>query len=316
MCVLTSAFWLQVFCLHLTQSADEVEKRKRARVILLIVALVGLTAFYIVGPVRSELASMPSSAGNKPWVAEYLAMYGGYLAIAMADTVWMSRLANHVPRRYLRIGLRLLGAGGAFGLLYVAHRVGYGIAVSLGVPPLWIENGYIGPNVLLTTVSIALLMSGVMVPPIGARWEAHTAAKEVHPLWTDVTSIAPELVFAHRGDRLRRQVTEIRDVLIGPLHPYLDPHIYRRVLGAAIDGGTIESDAEVTAEAAVVAIAIEAKRRDLPALTETPLIIGGTVDQGDDAEGERFVRIARAYRNSPFVANALHEFKEHHDHVH
>lgn len=302
-CVLTSAFWLQVFCLHLTRPADETARRTRARAVLLVTALTGLTVFYVLGPVRSGLANVPSSAGDKPWVAQYLAMYGGYLGVAMADTVWMSRLASHVPRRFLRIGLRLLGAGGIAGLLYVVHRVGYSVAASLGITLPWNERGYTGPNTMLVLVAIALLMSGVMVPPLGARWEARKAAAEVDPLWIDVTALAPELVFAHRGDRLRRQITEIRDVLIGPLHPYLDPDAFHRVLNEAIRSGLSKSDAEPVAEAAVIAIAIDAKRRELPALTQTPLIIGGTADPGDDAEGERFVRIARAYVSSPFVTN-------------
>lgn len=314
-CVLLSAYWLQIFCLHLTRPAAQIRRRSRTRSTLLIVALTGLTVFYVLGPLRYGLGAMPSNAGNQPWVTPYLAMYGGYLGLAMADTFWMARLAAHVPRRFLRLGLRLLGIGSGFGLLYVLHRLGYSLARALGATPPWNDTGPLGPNSLLILVSIAFLMSGVMTPPFGARWEARRAAAEVLPLWRAVTAVAPELVFKNKGDRLRSQITEIRDVLIGPLHPYLSPEVYQQVREASIEKGDTSDVAEATAEAAVIAVALEAKRRELPALTSTPLIIGDADDHDAD-EGDRFVRIGRAYTASPLVSNAVQEFADQHDHVH
>lgn len=314
-CGITSAYWLQIFCLHLTHPAELIRRRSRARAVLLTCALVGLSVFYILGPVRLGLSAVPSSAGNLPWVTPYLAMFSGYLGLAMADTFWMSRLAAHVPQRFLRLGLRQLGIGSAIGLLYVLHRFGYSLARTLGVSVPWSDVGPGGLNNILVLLAIIFLMGGVMTPALGARWEARRAASEVLPLWRAVTSIAPELVFNHRTDRLRSQITEIRDVLIGPLHLYLSPEIYEQVHCKAINEGQTGVAADAVAEAAVIAVALEAKRRNLDALTDSSLIIGD-VGEHDADEGDRFVRIARAYTTSSLVTDAVQEFADRHDHVH
>lgn len=315
-CVLTSAYWLQVFCLHLTRRPEEVSPLVRRRAITLAVALAGLGTFYVLGPLRSSLIFIPSLAGDHPWVPHYLSMYGGYLGLAMLDTFWMSRLASHVPRRFLRIGLRLLGAGSICGLLYVIHRLGYSFARAIGITLPWNENGALGPSLWLVTLAIVFLMTGVMAPPLGARWEARRAAAQLRPLWSAVTDVAPELVFhGRRCDRLRMQITEIRDVLIGPLHAYLDPQVLQHAQHRAEQDGLTEEDARAVAEAAVIAVALEAKRSGLPALTTTPVVISSDNDLDDATEGERLIRVAKAFTESPLVSAIVKEFTNPHDHA-
>ncbi|WP_425470658.1 DUF6545 domain-containing protein [Saccharothrix australiensis] len=110
------------------------------------------------------------------------------------------------------------------------------------------------------------------VPPIGARWEARRAHARLAPLWEAVTAVAPEPVYGNgnRGtdDRLRVRITEIRDVLIGPLHSYLDPALVQRVTRRAAELGEPEHQAQAIGEA--VAAAVEAKRRGLPPLDPRP----------------------------------------------
>ncbi|TWP47404.1 hypothetical protein FKR81_32335 [Lentzea tibetensis] len=315
-CVLTSAYWLQVFCLHLTHRPDETAPLTRRRAITLAVALIGLSTFYVLGPLQSDLVFIPSSAGDQPWVPQYLAMYGGYLSLAMLDTLWMSRLASHVPRRFLRIGLRLLGIGSIFGLLYVIHRLGYGFARAFGIVPPWDENGPLGPSLWFVTLAIVFLMSGVMAPPLGARREARQAVAVVRPLWSAVTAVAPELVFgSRRGPLLRMQITEIQDVLIGPLHAYLDPLVLEHAQQRAEQDGLVGEDARAVAEAAVIAVALEATRLELPPLTSTPVVIGNDDDLDDASEGQRLVRVAQAFTESPLVSAIVEEYLNLHDHA-
>ncbi|MGM1065763.1 DUF6545 domain-containing protein [Saccharothrix sp. Mg75] len=112
-----------------------------------------------------------------------------------------------------------------------------------------------------------------------------------------------------RGDRLRIRVTEIRDVLIGPLHAYLDPEVETCVRRRADELGLSEEEARATAEAAAIAVALEARRRDLPPITTAPIVVGATDDVA------QLVRIADAFTGSEVVSHAVKEFREQHDHV-
>ncbi|MFT7836948.1 hypothetical protein Q5530_12430 [Saccharothrix sp. BKS2] len=310
-CILTAAFYLQMFCLHLTSDTTRVVRQARLRRFVLVAALLGLTAFYFLGPWQHGITEVHSAYGDRPWVTQYLAVYSAYFGWVLLDVLLMSRLARHISRPNLRLGLRLLGAGSVTGLLYVAWRFGFSVAAALGVPVPPDSSEWSGSNPWMF-LAVMLLMAGVLVPPIGVRLEARRTHAALHPLWSALTTMAPELVYGRRsrGDRLRIRVTEIRDVLIGPLHAYLDPEVTAEVRGRADDLGMPEHEARATAEAATIAVALEAKRRNLPPLTTAPVVIGET----DDAA--QLVRIADAFTGSDLVTAAVKEFQDHHDHVH
>jgi hypothetical protein len=311
--ILTAAFYLKMFCLHLTSDPERVTAKVRRRRVVLVVALVGLTIFYVLGPWRANLAEVHSVYGDQKWVTPYLAVYSVYFAWAMFDVLRMSLLARHVDRPYLSLGLRLLGAGSVGGLLYALQRIGLSVAAAIGLPVSQDTSGWRGPTVLVLFPAIMLLIAGVLVPPLGSRWEARKLHARLQPLWAALTSVAPELVYGHRrsrGDRLRIRVTEIRDVLIGPLHAYLDPDVTADTRNRADHLGLPEPDARATAEAATIAVALEAKRRGLPALTTAPVVIG----EADDIA--QLVRIADAFATSPVVADTVKEFQDQHDHAH
>jgi hypothetical protein len=311
--ILTAAFYLKMFCLHLTSDPERVTAKVRRRRVVLAVALVGLITFYVLGPWRANITEVDSVYGYQQWVTPYLGVYSAYFAWAMFDVLRMSLLARYVERPYLRVGLRLLGAGSVGGLLYALQRIGLSVAAAIGLPVSQDTSGWRGPTVLVLFSSIMLLMAGVLVPPLGARWESRKLHARLQPLWAALTSVAPELVYGHRrsrGDRLRIRVTEIRDVLIGPLHAYLDPTITAAIRNRADRLGLTESDARAAAEAATIAVALEAKRRGLPPLTTAPVVIG----EADDIT--QLVRIADAFADSPVVADTVKEFRNQHDLAH
>ncbi|MER5262281.1 MAB_1171c family putative transporter [Actinosynnema sp. NPDC002837] len=309
--VLVSGYYVQVFCLHLTTDAQLVARQLRLRKAMLVAALVSLVTLYALGPWRYGLTVIASDHGDLPWVMPYLTVYGTYLAWAMIDVLWMSRLAGHVGRRHLRLGLRLMGVASLVGMLYVAHRLGLSAASALGGEVDQAEPDRWTVSTWLIFLSVLLFMLGVMIPPLGARWEERQAYLRLEPLWRALTSVAPELVFA-RGrhtNRLRVRITEIRDVLIGPLHPYLDQEIIDSVRDR-LDGQRLPPHrAQAMAEAAAVACAIEAKRQNFPALTVDPVVIGETDEANDTLN---LIRIGDAFA-SPVVAETVKEFLDHHD---
>lgn len=306
--VLAAAYWLTIFCLHLSAPPESIATRARRRALLLGAALIGLTVFWYFGPRQAGIHDIAADHGGEAYVLHYLTVYTLYLGLAMADVALMSRHARHIPRRWLRIGLQLLGAGAIIGLLYVVQRVAAAAAVALGTNISWTENGTDKISQALILIAIALLMAGTLVPPIGTRRDARRARQALTPLWRDLTAQAPELVFGHqRGSKLRIMVTEIRDVLIGPLHHYLSPTAAAQARILAEEEGLTGVELETTVEAAMIAIALNAKRNDCPALTTTPVAVGGADHQDDASEVAWLTQVANAYSSSPVVTRALQE---------
>ncbi|SDD57805.1 DUF6545 domain-containing protein [Actinokineospora iranica] len=171
-------------------------------------------------------------------------------------------------------------------------------------------------SAVIVIVSITLLMAGVLVPPIGTRWDAYRARRDLLPLWTLMTDLAPELVFGHRD--LRALVTEIRDISIGPLRPYLDPRVdhHARTMAGAEHAS---AEARAIGQAAAIIVAIRAFRDGRPPLVARPPLIIGIPDQSEHPASEAdevdaLVRIAKALPN-PIVTHVVKELGHVHDHA-
>ncbi|MFC6091166.1 hypothetical protein ACFP3R_17965 [Saccharothrix lopnurensis] len=100
-----------------------------------------VSALWHMRPRQHGITEVHSAYGDRPWVTRYLAVYSTCFGRVLLDVLLMSRPARHVSRPNLRLGLRLLGAGSVAGLLYVAWRFGFSVAVALeakrrNLPPL------------------------------------------------------------------------------------------------------------------------------------------------------------------------------------
>ena len=310
---LSSAYWLRIFCLHLRYAEPEIAPRQRIRARQLQVALLGLVAFWALGPLSSGLPEISPNYGYPPLVQCYLLVFLTFLGLAMVDIYLSSRQARHVPRRWLRIGLRLLGTGSLFGLVYVAWRLAYSVSSTVGIslPLPDTDPDVTGPIDGVCTyaafIAVCLMTAGIMVPPLGTRWDARKAARQLRPLWTAMTAEVPELAFPQRrGTRLRAYVTEIRDILIGPLKPYLDANIGARARHLAQTAGLDRQAEEAAAEAAMIAAALRAHHHHRsPARTSPMIAIPDALDESADVD--RLVRIATAFTTSDIVAAVLEE---------
>jgi hypothetical protein len=159
--------------------------------------------------------------------------------------------------------------------------------------------------------AIFLLMAGVTVPAVGPRIRQRRQHRALHQLWRDLTEFAPAVRFttpmsADVGpfditDRLRNRITEIHDVLAGPLQPYLDPAVQERATKLALEKDIPEDQVRAVAEAAVIAAALLAAADDHPVLAEEPVVFAGpaTTDYRDEAAW--LTHIGKAYATSPIV---------------
>ncbi|MDT8910919.1 MAB_1171c family putative transporter [Amycolatopsis sp. PS_44_ISF1] len=296
---LLAAYWLQLFVLHLAHPAADVQARARVRTRILIVTQVALLVFFILGPAHGDKTAIDGSTGNPVLAVLYLAVFEVYLGIAMFDVFHVARHARQLPRGYLRLGLRLLRWGGIAGLAFVVEKALYSFAVALGFPSdlAFSINGVIAG--LLTTVSILLLMAGVTVPAVGPRNRMRRDHRDMEPLWRDLTTYAPEVKFPGRptrradiSDRVRQRITEINDVLVGPLQPYLDPAVYSAVLQSANrDAGHMTASA-ATAQAATIATALTSAD---PVVTEKPVTFSSANTEDFRDEASWLANVATAY---------------------
>lgn len=175
-CGLVAAFWLAAFALHVAHSPAIARIKVRHRAWLLAAALAGLTAFYLVGPLASGLPRVTSEHGQRPFVVLYLAVFTGYLVLALIDVVAVTITTRHSPQPWLRRGLLCLGAGAGFGIAYAALRIGSTIAHAAGLEIPWTNAGPQGVGTYLMLAAIALMMTGIVMPPLGERWNRKTTA--------------------------------------------------------------------------------------------------------------------------------------------
>jgi hypothetical protein len=296
---LLAAYYLQVFVLHLAHPTAAVPAKARVRRRILVFAEIALGLLYLVGPVHGTGPAISGESGNHALATAYLAVFAIYLGIAMFDVVHVARHARDLPRGYLRTGLRLLRWGGIVGLAFVVHKLLYSLALAVGFNPAWAHavNGVVAG--LLTTVGILLLMAGVTVPAVGPRRQLKRHHRQLEPLWRDLTDFAPEVKFtgattgrADITDRVRQRLTEINDVLVGPLQPYLDPAVHAAALADAEREAGRGVPAAAVAQAVTIATALTTAE-PVNADESVPFTPADTTDYRDEAAW--FAAVATAY---------------------
>ncbi len=317
---LCSAYWLQLFVLYLAHPADTIPAKVRVRTRVLIVAQLALGVLYLLGPLPGKLPAINAEAGNHTFVVAYLAVFELYLGLAMFDVVYVGRHARDLPPGYLRTGLRLLRWGGICGLAFVAHKALYSLAVRFDFNPPWAELGNVGASRVLTTAGILLLMAGVTVPAVAPRRQLRRHYHALEPLWHDLTTFAPELRYTAAPPRrmfgrlditdlVRTRLTEMNDVLVGPLQPFLDPAVF----AAALQPAAASPDASrAHAQAVTIATALVTAEHGAPVHAEDPVAF--TPDRATDdyrEEAAWLAAVATAYSTSTTVAAILKETNSH-----
>lgn len=316
--VLSCVFWLQVFTLHLGSSAETVRRKTRVRLAVLSTCLLALYVLYILGPLPQGLPAINGGYGDRPYVLAYLTVFSGSLAWALGDIGWTTRFAQHVPDKYLRLGLHFIRYGSAFGMLFAVHKFVQTFAKAIGSPLPWLEySEYVGVGTYLLAIGTFLALTGFMLPSMGPRWERRRTRARLEPLWRALTEQAPELVFAPdstdrtgKDGKLRNRVTEIRDVVVGPLHPYLHPTAAERASQLGTEQGLEGEDLQATVEAATIAVALHAKKHDIPAPISSAIVFNGPSAADHGAEAAWLAKVSTAFATSPVVRTVVAEFTD------
>ncbi|KOV95134.1 hypothetical protein ADK65_30030 [Streptomyces sp. NRRL B-1140] len=206
-----------------------------------------------------------TNMGSASGTAYYMVCFGS-LALAMAVATrlfWGS--SRHAGARWLRWGLRTLGAGSAFGLLYSLFRT---ILMLLGLSHTGIEAAWTNQVAdILQYTSISLIILGSSIPAIGVRWRVlrdWRSLRDIRPLWAVLTRAVPHVVLdiqsMRPGPRVRlhRAVIEIRDATL-VLAGYASPDLRERADAAADQHEPTPDQRSALAEAIWLHTAVAAK---------------------------------------------------------
>jgi hypothetical protein len=307
--VLLASFGAQSLLLHLTQEPIAAIRMSRRRAVALASTMVLLVVLFMLAPVHvTGTLRLTSDFGGSPWVIGYLVVFAGYLGIALVDLLRGGLRYAPKAGTPISMALRLIAIGCGFGLLYVAEKIGYLIAVLLGSSPSAAVESSVAR--MLAVVGGLFVLVGSLVPALYPAWRrtvhrvsAYRAHRELHPLWSALRDLHPEIALDPASsdfrDRLRvrdldfrlyRRIIEIRDGLLA-LRPFLDADVARRSREDALRRGLTGNDVEAAVEAGVLAAGIENARKKRQPAT----VLAASQDGGKDfmSEVEWWLQIVR-----------------------
>ena len=224
---ITGVFALLLTLEDLTDAAPT--SRPRLRLAVPVAAVVASASLFFAARTKQEANDFTDRYGHNPYVIAYWGITLGYFAIVLvALGRLIRRHSARCARTALRIGLRLVGAGVAAGVLYSALKI-----VQLGLSAVdnpdaryvdWLDA-------VMLVVGAALIGAGLLLPALETAWTAaakhlsdRLALLRLRHLWLDVTEHVPDVVLDGRRSliadlvapqpsyRLYRRVIEIRDV--------------------------------------------------------------------------------------------------------
>ncbi|MEU6314692.1 MAB_1171c family putative transporter [Streptomyces sp. NPDC047014] len=272
-------------------------------------AMAVLFAFFVPRPY--EVTDFFEHNAGNGWATVYYLFFVVYLGIAMATATWLFwGSARHASARWLRTGVRLMGIGTAFGVLYTLVRAGYMTSRLAGLTDSGSDMAVDNATDALKYTAIGFILVGSSIPAFGVAWRTvqdGRSHQRLQPLWQDLTAVTPDIVLRAgllRSPRLRlyRRVIEIRDAALA-LDPYAGQDIRERAQEAALRAG-FDPATSPAAEALWLRAAREAKARGAaPAATGPEPGTDGIDDLDFTTEVERLVQLARVY-HSP-VADAF-----------
>jgi hypothetical protein len=295
----------RLFLLNVDHAAAEVRDRARRCYLGLVVALVAATLLFVAFPARP---------GQEAPV--YDVVYIAYVASVLAPALRLCiSYSGRTDRPFLRIGLRVVAAGSATGLGFLA-TLGIELLVDATdtSAPLLAQLG-----TSLELVTEALLLAGVTItawgPPAAEfrQWLAdHRSYRRLRPLWRALhdadpgfTLLPPERTAGRWWRRdigllLYRQVIEIRDGQFA-IRPYVDPAATARAEDLARRAGLADDEVRAVVEAAAIASGIAAKAGGRPPSQDPAAAHPEPGDTGLAAEIAALSGVARAFTRSPIV---------------
>lgn len=261
-------------------SGDAAGRRVFLRVGLLGVVLAAMAITFALVPLTQETTEFVTTYRTRPAFLSYELPYLVFLSYAFFDLARLCRrYAQLSERRYLKAGMRLIEIAGGLGILYVALRVAYLVAVQAA--PSVDLTAYEPVSKVIVAVLSILAIIGAVLPAVGPRVEDYRAHRELYPLWSAMHEAEPAIALEAPQSpardrfrvrdlsfRLHRRVIEIRDGQLA-LRPYRQPDVAQTAQRRGQQRQLVGEDLAAAVEAATLAAAVESKVAGQPALPLT-----------------------------------------------
>ena len=287
---------------------------------VLIGALGLMGSLFAAAHVDQESIEFMKRYGAAPFVLEYRLVFLAYLGLGLIN---VSRLcwdyATVADPPALRLGLRLVAAGGLVGLGYVANESAYAVSRKLGLDyplsrPVLISEVLISVAVTLIAIGSTMPLWGprLGVPRV-CRWAGeYRSLRRLYPLWRALYAASPDiallparpllvdaLTVRDLSFRLYRRTIEIQD---GRL--VLRSHFLPRAANLARDlcrqASIPEAEVQAIVEAASLRTALAA--RAAGHVEEHQAIVLAPLGGSDIASNVvALERVAHHFRRSPIV---------------
>jgi hypothetical protein len=232
---LCSASSSLIFLANLNYARQRATRLTRVSVVTAAVVAAALIFLFFSGAPRPETRYFWVAYVKQPEIAAYRILFVAYIAFVLANVIFLTlRYASVSSRPTMRIGLRLVAAGGVVGQFWVLVEAARVIAPLAGLPSPPAGAEEVGRADIATT--IALIALGSTLPSWGPRLRIDEAVawsmelqslRRLYPLWKGLHSAAPEVMltpppsrladlfdFQDVHFRLYRRVVEIRDALL------------------------------------------------------------------------------------------------------
>ncbi len=282
-----------------------------ARLAIAVTATASL--LFVLAPVdQTANYDFTGQYGGAPFVLEYLCVLAIYLILSvwrLFIITWRYSYVAGAPQAF-RWRFRCYTVGWGLTMLVFAHECMHALFLRIDL-----QYPAPGPTViksLLLAGALSMLMSGGLFDLY--RWHSqYRAYRRLYPLWYDLYKAIPSIALLPPSStlsevltttdmkrKLYRRVTEIRDGIVA-LRAHMDPAVVEEVALACHRAGLVDLDTrKVITEAALIALAIRAKKSGIPRTRRADNVIP-IGDHTIDGSQSRLEKIARAYGHSHMV---------------
>jgi hypothetical protein len=315
---LASAGAIQVMMLYLAHPVSVARPRVRRRLALLTAIALSMTALLAVADTENETNFVERYATYTP-ITVYQVLYLSCLGAAVVDLIQLSvRYSRHVGAT-LKIGLRMVAAGGVVYAFHTAYKI-------ILIAAAWMSWSVPGDESAIATALAAsggvLIASGATLPVWWPRavlpWQwlsQYRSYRRLEPLWSELSSAVPEIMLScangaeggsrpwEMGVRLYRRVIEIRDAQL-VLDPFGDPRVSVQAEATARDRGLTGERMQAYVDATRLANALA--RRGAAPLSK-PVTVSPRKGVGDASlrtESRYLEQVAAAFTALPNATSA------------
>ncbi|MFI6273185.1 MAB_1171c family putative transporter [Micromonospora zamorensis] len=311
-----------------TRSPQTTQRAVYTRQAIAAAATAVMAGLFVVARTPAATRDWFSTYADMWPIAVYMIVFGGMLTYTLID---LARLSLRYARRITghpvtRLGLHLFAAGGLVALGYSVTIMVVAVTELAGTTFTadWTKLSHVCQLLGIGLIVIGSVLPGTANASAAALHRAQDAHQTelMEPLWRAIVEAHPAIPrrqprpkhlwgrmtawtasWMGDGRSLTRRVLEIRDGYL-QLAPWFDGAVQTRAIDLGRQAGLTGLDLQAVAEAAVVALALDAKARG-----EEQAGTGEVEPGGEDLTGEvRWLgRVSQALNSSPVVAEVLAE---------